>query len=127
MIVVVTPWAVITMVGMWMRKGQVSADDLHTFAIPGGRGPYWFTGGINYRAVAALVVAIIVGCSFSENGLFTGPLASSAGGVDLSFISAGLTGGVLYYVLVKLFPEHVTASVQSPTLSGTASGTARPK
>ena len=127
MIVVVTPWAVITMVGMWMRKGQVSADDLHTFAIPGGKGPYWFTGGVNYRAVGALVAGVIVGCSFSENGLFTGPLASSAGGVDLSFISAGLTGGVLYYVLVKLFPEHLTASAQAPTLSGTVSGTARPK
>ncbi len=127
MIVVVTPWAVITMVGMWLRKGEVSADDLHTFAIPGGKGPYWFTGGVNYRAVTALIVAIIVGCSFSENGLFTGPLASSAGGVDLSFISAGLTGGILYFVFVKLFPEHLTASANLPKLTGTAPGTARPK
>ena len=107
MIVVVTPWAVITMVGMWLRKGQVSADDLHTFAIPGGRGPYWFTGGINYRAVAALVAGVVVGLLFSANGLFTGPLADFAGGVDLSFISAGLTGGIVYFILVKLFPEHV--------------------
>jgi len=106
MIVVVSPWAVITMVGMWLRKGKVSADDLHAFAIPGGRGPYWFTGGVNYRAVGALVAGIVVGLSFSSNGLFTGPLASSAGGVDLSFISAGVTGGVLYYVLERIFPEH---------------------
>lgn len=122
MIVVVTPWAVITMVGMWLRKGQISADDLHTFAIPGGRGPYWFTGGVNYRAVTALVVGAIVGCLFSENALFTGPLASAAGGVDLSFISAGVTGGVLYFVLEKLFPEHAVRA-----LGGAAAETARPK
>ncbi|MFI5254162.1 MAG: purine-cytosine permease family protein [Candidatus Limnocylindrales bacterium] len=113
MIVVVTPWAVITMVGMWLRKGQVSADDLHTFAIPGGRGPYWFTGGVNYRAVTALVVGAIVGCLFSENALFTGPLASAAGGVDLSFISAGLTGGILYYLFEKIFPEHAVRALSS--------------
>ena len=113
MIVVVTPWAVITLVGMWLRRGQVSADDLHTFATPGGRGPYWFTGGINYRAVSALVVGAIVGCLFSANALFTGPLASAAGGVDLSFISAGVTGGVLYFVFERLFPEHGVRAMSS--------------
>ncbi len=106
LIVVVTPWAVITMVGMWLRKGYVLADDLHAFAVPGARGPYWFTGGINYRAVGALVAGAVTGLLFSENAIFTGPLASSAGGVDLSFISAGLTGGIVYYVLERVFPEQ---------------------
>ena len=119
MIVVVTPWAVITMVGMWMRKGHVLPDDLHAFAIPGARGPYWFTGGVNYRAVTALVVAVIVGLLFSANGLFTGPLADSAGGVDLSFISAGLTGGVLYYIFERVFPE---VGVRPPAPSGPPEG-----
>ena len=127
MIVVVTPWAVITMVGMWLRKGQISADDLHTFAIPGGRGPYWFTGGVNFRAVTALVIAIIVGCAFSENGLFTGPLATSAGGVDLSFISAGLTGGILYFIFVKLFPEHLTETTPVTPAGGAATHAVRPR
>ena len=112
MIVVVTPWAVITMVGMWLRKGKVSADDLHAFAIPGATGPYWFTGGVNYRAVSALVIATIVGLLFSANGLFTGPLADAAGGVDLSFISAGLTGGVLYWLFEMFFPEKDVRALQ---------------
>jgi purine-cytosine permease-like protein len=126
MIVVVTPWAVITLVGMWLRKGRVSPDDLHAFAIPGARGPYWFTWGVNFRAVTALVVAAIVGCLFSENALFTGPLASAAGGVDLSFISAGLTGGILYFIFVKLFPEKGVLSVGASTPGGPAPEAARP-
>ncbi|MGH2513392.1 MAG: purine-cytosine permease family protein [Candidatus Limnocylindrales bacterium] len=105
MIVVVSPWAVITMLGMWMRRGHVYADDLHAFATPGARGPYWFTGGVNYRAVAALVIGAIVGLLFSANSIFTGPFSEAVGGVDLSFISAGVTGGVLYFVFEKLVPE----------------------
>ena len=72
-------------------------------------------GGVNFRAVSALVVGAIVGCLFSENALFTGPLASAAGGVDLSFISAGLTGGVLYFVLERLFPEHGVRALTAPS------------
>ncbi len=105
MIVVVTPWAVITMLGMWMRRGHVYADDLHAFATPGARGPYWFTGGINYRAVTALVVGAVVGLLFSANSIYTGPWSQAVGGVDLSFTSAGITGGVLYLILERLFPE----------------------
>lgn len=105
MIVVVTPWAVITIVGMWMRRGHVYADELHAFATPGARGPYWFTGGVNYRAVVALVAGAIVGLLFSDNSLFAGPFSQAFGGVDLSFTSAGITGGVLYFVFEKLFPE----------------------
>ncbi len=119
MIVVVTPWAVITIVGMWLRKGQVSADDLHAFAVPGGRGPYWFTGGINYRAVGALVAGIIVGLLFSDNALIVGPLASSAGGVDLSFISAGVTAGVVYFILERVFPEHDVRALTNATRNAT--------
>jgi purine-cytosine permease-like protein len=114
MIVVVTPWAVITILGMWRRKGHVYADDLHAFAIPGARGPYWFTGGVNYRAVSGLVAGIIVGLLFSSNGLFTGPFASALGGVDLSFTSAGITGGVVYLVLEALFPEKGVMAADRP-------------
>ena len=105
MIVVVTPWAVITILGMWRRRGHVFADDLHAFAIPGARGPYWYTGGINYRAVIALVAGIVVGLAFSDNSIFAGPLSQTFGGVDFSFTSAGLTGAICYLVLEALFPE----------------------
>jgi purine-cytosine permease-like protein len=106
MIVVVTPWSVITILGMWRRHGHVYADDLHAFAVPGARGPYWFTGGVNFRAVVALVVGMTVGLLFSDNSLFSGPLSQVFGGVDLSFTSAGITGGVVYLVLEGLFPEE---------------------
>jgi purine-cytosine permease-like protein len=121
MIVVVTPWAVITMVGMWLRHGHVSADDLHAFAIPGARGPYWYTGGVNLRAVVALVIGAIIGLLFSENSIFTGPFASALGGVDLSFISAGVTGGVLYWIFETAFPEREVRA-QRQVEAGAAGG-----
>lgn len=118
MIVVVTPWAVITMLGMWMRKGHVYADDLHAFATPGARGPYWFTGGVNYRAVVALVAGALIGLLFSDNSIFAGPFSQAVGGVDLSFISAGLTGGVVYLVAERLFPEKDVLAVPATASSG---------
>jgi hypothetical protein len=34
-------------------------------------------------------------------------------GIDLSFTSAAVVGGVLYYALVKIFPEHGVMPVAS--------------
>jgi len=127
MVVVVTPWAVITILGMWRRKGHVFADDLHAFAIPGARGPYWYTGGINYRAVIALVAGIVVGLLFSDNAIFSGPLSQTFGGVDFSFTSAGLTGAVCYLILEALFPEKdVLPSSAGESVPAEASDTSAP-
>jgi cytosine/uracil/thiamine/allantoin permease len=98
----------------------VSPDDLHAFAIKGARGPYWFTGGVNFRAVTALVVGAVVGLMFSENAIFTGPLASALSGVDLSFISAGITGGVLYLIFLRLFPEKGVLGGELPAAPAAA-------
>lgn len=35
-----------------------------------------------------------------------GPLTRHVSGIDLSFISAALVGGALYFALVKIFPER---------------------
>ena len=47
-----------------------------------------------------------VGLLFASTTIITGPLTSHVGGIDLSFTSAAVVGGVLYYVLVKIFPER---------------------
>jgi len=127
LIVVVTPWAVINIVGMWLRHGHVYADELHAFAIRGARGPYWFTGGINYRAVGALVIGATIGLLFNSNTIFVGPFSGAVGGVDLSFSSAGVAGGLVYLILVALFPETgVTARGDAAETSASGSGMARP-
>jgi purine-cytosine permease-like protein len=106
MIVIITSWMVITILGTWLRHGFFYTDALHSFAIPGARGPYWFTWGINFRAATAMAAGIVVGLMFATTTIFSGPFSSSLGGVDLSFISAGCTAGIVYLLLLAIFPEH---------------------
>jgi purine-cytosine permease-like protein len=106
MLVTCTPWMVIMAVGHVMRRGHYDVRDLQAFAIPGRRGIYWFTGGINLRAFVAWGAATAVGMLFASTSIFTGPLTNDVSGIDLSFVSAAVVGGVLYYLLVKLFPER---------------------
>jgi purine-cytosine permease-like protein len=122
MIVIITPWMMITILGMWRRHGHFYADDLHAFAIPGARGPYWFTYGINFRAVTALAAGIVVGLSFSATTIYTGPFSASVGGVDLSFTSAGLTGGVVYLLLLAIFPERGVVPDRGASTGGLEAG-----
>jgi purine-cytosine permease-like protein len=106
MLITCTPWMVIMTVGHLMRGGRYVPQDLHAFASPSHRGVYWFTGGINYRAFAAWVAATGVGLLFASTSIITGPLTDHVSGIDLSFMSSAIVGGVVYYVLVKVFPEH---------------------
>jgi purine-cytosine permease-like protein len=101
----VTPWIVINLIGFALRRGRYHPHDLHAFNRREATGIYWFTGGVNLRAVGAWVPAVIVGALFSTSSLFTGPWANAASGVDLSFVSSAIVGGVLYAVFLKAFPE----------------------
>jgi hypothetical protein len=49
---------------------------------------------------------VAVGTLFTSTSILTGPLTSRVNGIDLSFTSAAVVGGVVYYALVKLFPER---------------------
>jgi purine-cytosine permease-like protein len=115
MLVTCTPWMVIMTVGHLMRRGQYRPMDLQAFANRKGQGIYWFTSGFNLRAFAAWAAATTVGMLFSSTSIITGPLTSHVSGIDLSFTSAAVVGGVLYYVLVKVFPEtDVQAAMEPP-------------
>jgi purine-cytosine permease-like protein len=103
--VMVTPWIVINLIGFALRQGQYAPHDLHAFHRSTDRGRYWFTGGVNFRAAGAWVPAVIIGALFSTSSLFTGPWANALDGVDLSFVSSGVIGGVLYLLFLKVFPE----------------------
>jgi hypothetical protein len=43
---------------------------------------------------------------YTATSIVTGPLTRHVSGIDLSFTSAVVVGGVLYYALVKAFPER---------------------
>jgi purine-cytosine permease-like protein len=106
MLVTVTPWMVIMTVGHLMRHGWYRPMDLQAFADRARTGVYWFTGGFNIKAFVAWGAAVAVGTLFTSTSIVTGPLTSHVSGIDLSFTSAAVVGGVLYGALVKLFPER---------------------
>ena len=55
--VTATPWMVIVGIHFLMDKGNYSPMDLHAFAMPGVRGQYWYSNGVNPRARRRLGVS----------------------------------------------------------------------
>ena len=106
MLVTVTPWMVIMTIGHLMRHGWYKPMDLQAFGDRAKTGVYWFTGGFNIKAFIAWGVAVAVGTLFTSTSIITGPLTHHVSGIDLSFTSAAAVGGVLYYALVRIFPER---------------------
>lgn len=97
--VLVTPWTIINVIGYLRHGRRFAVTDLQAFGSRGPRGLYWYAGGFNPAAILSWLVAIIVGLLFSDTALYAGPLAHLAHGVDLSFLSAALVGGLLYWLL----------------------------
>jgi purine-cytosine permease-like protein len=113
MLVTCTPWMVIMTIGHLMRHGWYEPMDLQTFAGHAKTGVYWFTCGFNIKAFVAWGAAVAVGTLFTSTSIVTGPLTRHVSGIDLSFTSAAVVGGVLYYALVKIFPERRVMPVAS--------------
>jgi purine-cytosine permease-like protein len=113
MLVTVSPWMVIMTVGHLMRHGRYEPMDLQAFAGSARTGVYWFTGGFNIRAFVAWGAAVAVGMLFTSTSIITGPLTDQVSGIDLSFTSAAVVGGVLYFALVVIFPERGVTPVAS--------------
>jgi purine-cytosine permease-like protein len=106
MVVTCTPWMVIMTIGHLMRHGRYAPRDLQAFADGATTGAYWFTRGFNLRALVAWAAAVAVGTLFTSTSILTGPLTRHVSGIDLSFTSAAVVGGLLYYALATIFPER---------------------
>jgi len=110
MIVTATPWMVIVGIDFLRRKGRYSPVELHTFAMPGEHGRYWYNHGLSPIAFASWAVGVALGLLFSTTSLFTGALESSVQGVDLSWLMAALGGGIVYLVLVAILGSRQASS-----------------
>jgi purine-cytosine permease-like protein len=99
MVVTATPWMVIVGIEFLFERSHLQPVDLHAFAIPGARGRYWFTNGVNVKAVVAWACAVAAGLMFSTNYLFTGPAESAVTGVDISWLVAAIVGAAVYLAL----------------------------
>jgi purine-cytosine permease-like protein len=115
------PWIVIMVIGHFRRKAYYDVDDLQVFNRGQRGGIYWFWHGINFRGLGVWAVSATAGLLCSSNTWYVGPGAAALGGVDVSFVAAGVVAGVLYPLALRLFPEPVelmgpTATADRPLI-----------
>ncbi|MDD0845087.1 purine-cytosine permease family protein [Pseudomonas sp. Gutcm_11s] len=101
-----SPWMVIMLLGLLVRRGFYHADDLQVFTRGQRGGAYWFEGGWNWRGMGAWLPSAAIGLAFVNlPGQFVGPLGELAGGIDISLpVTLGIAA-LLYLTLLALFPE----------------------
>jgi purine-cytosine permease-like protein len=119
-IVTTTPWMVIMAIGYFVRRGKFSRSDLQVFNRGETGGRYWFTAGVNWRAMVAWIGGAGLGLSFAfYPPVIVGPFNAVAGGVDLSLVVAIVSAAVLYVGALLIFPEpkHVF-SAEGPRIVG---------
>jgi len=99
------PWTAIMLVGMLTRRSFYDSEDLQVFNRGQSGGRYWFTNGMNYRAVGSWTIGSVLGLMLANTTLFTGPLSGIADGIDVSFFVALAVTVAVYWVSLRLFPE----------------------
>ena len=95
----IATWAAVFLVDMLVRRGY----DASGLADTSSRSRYFYSGGINWRAVIAWVLGILVGLAFTSSTFFSGPFAqgifaASSLGYFLGFVVSGLSYWVLLLV-----------------------------
>ncbi|ATA26283.1 nitrate reductase [Brenneria goodwinii] len=101
-----SPWIVIMIIGLIVRRGFYHADDLQVFTRGQRGGRYWFHHGWNWRGLGAWIPSAGAGLSLVNiPGQFVGPFGDLAGGIDVSLpVTLGLAT-LLYLALLRAFPE----------------------
>ena len=105
-VVTTTPWMVIMAIGFWNRRGWYSNEDLQVFNQGKTGGRYWFSNGINWRAMGAWIISAVLGLQFAYYPpVIVGGLSGVAGGIDLSLVVAIVSAAVLYIAALLVWPE----------------------
>jgi purine-cytosine permease-like protein len=115
--ILVTPWMMINIIGYLQHRGRFNPQALQDFTHRDPHNPYWYMHGFSRRAVIAWAASTLVGMLFSNTHLFVGPLASLAGGADLSCLSSAVVGALLYLALDSRLEGRATRSAQHGLLS----------
>lgn len=115
------PWAAIVIVDYFMRRGHYQADAWMKW----GSGAYWYSSGIFWPGVIALLVGTAASLVFSNSPTYVSPLMRDyLGWGDLSFEFGLLSAGLTYFVLARrssLFRKttdniHVVGDVTSRSI-----------
>lgn len=108
MILFLAPWCAIYLTDAWLRRNTYDAAGL--LARIGG--PYWYRGGINPAGLLAMIGGMIASALWLNSTLLQGPLSHLFGGSDMSIFTGFLAGGILYWILTRVFtpqpnPAHL--------------------
>ena len=118
------PWIVIMIIGFVHRKGFYHPDDLQVFNRGERGGKYWFSAGLNWRAVLPWLLAATVGMFFTNTAWFVGPGTELTDGTDVGFFVGTVIVVVLYPLALHFFPEP--RNVFPPTGADTGDGLVEP-
>jgi nucleobase:cation symporter-1, NCS1 family len=92
----IAPWSGIYLVDMALKKFNYRSEDL----LRSDGGAYWYRKGVNWNAIAALVIGAVAAAAFTNATFFVSPIVSGPlGGMDLSIPVGLIVGGGLYYIL----------------------------
>jgi len=92
-VAVLAPSMAIYAVDIFLRRNRYDGPALQDTS-PGSR--YWFVGGFNLGACAALVIGTAAAALCLNTTFYIGPLAQALGGADISFFVGSVIGGGLY-------------------------------
>ncbi len=105
LVILLAPWSGVYVVDYLKRRGNYDSHDL---LLPRG-GRYWYRDGVNWSAMAALLIGVVVGALVANTTKFQGFIAMDyLGGADLSPIVGFVLGAGLYSLFTRA--GHVTES-----------------
>jgi len=94
----IAPWTAIYLVDAYLRRFRYRSQDL----LRSGGGLYWFRDGVNWSALAALVLGAGAAVLFTNATLFASPVTTGPlGGMDWSIPAGMIVGGLAYYLLCR--------------------------
>ena len=96
--ILLAPWAGIFIVDFFLRKGNYVSEDL--LLTTGGS--YWYSRGVNWSAMNALIIGVIGGALTANTAKFQGFIAMDyLGGADISPFVGLILGAGIYYMLMS--------------------------
>lgn len=108
------PWIIIMTIGFFHRRGFYHIDDLQVFNRGERGGHYWFTHGLNWRALGVWVAAVVVSFFFTNTAWYVGPGTELTNGADVGFLVGGLIAAILYPLVLKIWPEPRSVFAPEP-------------
>lgn len=111
MIIFIGPWAAIYLVHHRLIRGRYDAGALTDGSSSSG---YWYTGGINWRAMIAFIIGVIATALTANSQVFVSPLSSAwFGGADLTAFAAPIVTGIVYYLIAGKTPQANASFAQA--------------